>query len=321
MRGWKKRPPPALLAPLGVPRPQEKEVQRLADHATRVAERAIRQCVMVTKCLILLCFSYHNGLTDKIIKRIVKPCNTAAHGLRLLIGVLTMKNPIALLDVVASFPKAAVAKATAKADTSVVVQLTAKGNHITVSVADETLFNALFASQSDLSEAIHKADIVSAEAVKARYGNTAPSFEAYRATKACFNALAKHIGLASTQYIDKPFNAAIKQLYGKQLLKASGGASDLPVSMSKEAIQKRASRESLGQNTKVQREANIAALKAGAVKGDTATRAASASETIEQFIARVGTANVLTELSRILATKRESATDATVLKTIATHYK
>lgn len=224
-------------------------------------------------------------------------------------------------EVVATFAPQAVVKATAHADTTMIVQLAAKGAHVAISAADETLFKALFDSQATLSAAMLSADVISMDAVKARYGNTAPTYEAYRATKACFNALAKHRGLKSTQYIDKPFNAAIKALYGKQLLAASNNASDLPVSMSKEAIQKRASRDSLGANTKMQREANIAALKAGAVKGDTATRSESASESIEQFIARVGAANVLTELSKILATKRESATDATALLAIAKHYK
>lgn len=227
-------------------------------------------------------------------------------------------------EVVATFAPQAVVKATAHADTAMIVQLTAKGNHVAVSAADETLFKALFDSQATLSAAMLSADVISMDAVKARYGDKAPTYEAYRATKACFNALAKHRGLKSTQYIDKPFNAAIKALYGKQLLAASNGTSDLPVSMSKEAIQKRDNRVANGKKTKAERDqitALVKAGKAGAVKGDTATRSESASESIEQFIARVGAAKVLTELSRILATKRESATDATALQAIAAHYK
>lgn len=222
-------------------------------------------------------------------------------------------------EVKALFTPQAVVKAEAQADTSIVVQLAAKGAHITISKPDETLFNALFNAQAGLSAAMLSADITSTAAVKARYGDAAPSFEAYRATKACFGALAKHRGLKSTQYIDKPFNAAIKALYGAQLLAVSKGASDLPVSMSVEAVQKRASRISLGKATKVQRDAAQAA--SGAVKGNTAPRAASADETIEQFIARVGTGKVLAELAKILATARETALDAKVLSGIAQHYK
>jgi hypothetical protein len=222
-------------------------------------------------------------------------------------------------SVVLSSTPQSVAKAEASTDCSIVVQLAAKGAFITISKQDEALFNALFNAQATLSAAMLSADVFSVAAVRARYGDDAPSFEAYTATKACFGALAKHRGLMSTQYIDKPFNTAIKALYGAKLLEISGGHSDLPVSMTPAAVQKRASRVSLGQATKSQKDANKAAV--GAVKGVTSPRSESVAETIEQFIARVGPGKVLAELSKILSTARETMTDAKVLDAIAKHYK
>lgn len=232
---------------------------------------------------------------------------------------MTTTQTTAMPAVKAVFAPQDVAKAEAKAATSIVVQLAPKGVFITLHDADTKLFDALFAQQARLSDAITAADVSSEAAVRARYGDVAPSFEAYRATKACFGALAKHRGLKSTQYIDKPFNAAIKALYGEQLLAISGGQSDLPVSMSVEAVQKRASRLSMGKATKAQRDA--AQTASGAVKGNTSARSASADETIEQFIARVGTGKVLAELAKILATARETALDAKTLLAVAAHYK
>lgn len=221
--------------------------------------------------------------------------------------------------VVLSATPAAVVKAEQAVDYSIVVQLAAKGAYITISKQDETLFNHLFDAQARLSTAIQQSDGISEVAVRARFGDNVPSFEAYTACKAAFGALAKHRGLKSTQYIDKPFNAAIKSLYGAKLLEISGGHSDLPVSMSPAAVQKRASRVALGQATKAQKDANKAT--SGAVKGVTSQRSESEAETIEQFIARVGPGKVLVELAKILATARETATDSKVLATLATHYK
>lgn len=131
--------------------------------------------------------------------------------------------------------------------------------------------------------------------LSSKYGKTCPTFEQFRADRAALKMIAEEKGLADDQWVRKPYNAAVKALYG-----------ELPVAQTAAAIAKRKLREA---QTAV---SGKPAEKSGAKKGETAARAPSASETVEQFIARVGVFKVLERCVSIL-----EAVDDTKAKAIA----
>lgn len=117
--------------------------------------------------------------------------------------------------------------------------------------------------------------------IESKYGDTPPTFAQYTADQAALKELARARGFADNQWVRKPFAAAIKALYGA-----------LPESDSPAAVAKRAQREA---------EAAKNPPKVGAPAGETQPRKVSASESVEQFIARVGIFATLDALTRILA--------------------
>ena len=146
--------------------------------------------------------------------------------------------------------------------------------------------------------------------IVSKYGTTAPTYAQFRADRDALKELAKEKGLADDQWLRKPFNAAIIAIFGK-----------LPEAMTAAAIAKRAVRAAA--DAKVAQElakvnadraasgmAPLAVLrkgtakpdagKAGAPKGETTQRVASESETIEQYIARVGLWKVMDACARVL---------------------
>ena len=106
-----------------------------------------------------------------------------------------------------------------------------------------------------------------------KYGDTAPTWEQFKADRAALKSLADDKGLTDDQWVRKPYNVAVKALYG-----------ELPASQSAAALAKRKTR----------------GPKSGAVKGQTAPRTASERETLEQYVARVGVFKVLEVCAKIL---------------------
>lgn len=130
-----------------------------------------------------------------------------------------------------------------------------------------------------------------------KYGEKCPTFEQFRADRAALKAIADEKGLKDDQWVRKPYNAAVKALYG-----------ELPVAQTAAAIAKRKLREA-------QEAANPKpAEKSGAKKGETAQRAPSAGETIEQFIARMGVFKVLEQCVNILEAVDETKAVAQAIK-------
>lgn len=135
----------------------------------------------------------------------------------------------------------------------------------------------------------------------AHYGATCPTFKEFQADRAALKTLAAFKGLVDDQWVRKPYNVAIKALYGA-----------LPVAMTEAAILKREQRAA--KPVKV-----VAPV--GAPKGETSTRAPSASEQAEQLIAKIGVFETMRAIAAILKAEAATATDAKALEAIAAHYK
>ncbi len=116
-----------------------------------------------------------------------------------------------------------------------------------------------------------------ASLLKSKYGETMPTFAQFKGDRAALKQLAADKGLADDQWVRKPFNAAVKALYGA-----------LPEAQTAAALAKRKVRDALGKS------------KAGAKKGETAPRRQSEPETLEQYITRVGVFKVLQQCALIL---------------------
>lgn len=138
----------------------------------------------------------------------------------------------------------------------------------------------------------HKAGETMAKKMEAlltsRYGQTAPTFEQYKADRAALRQLAADKGLESDQWVRKPFCAAIVKLYGK-----------LPESQSPEALRKAEERRIAQEAVKKARESSAAA-KPGAPAGETQDRQPTEAEQIESLVARIGLIKTADAIVRIL---------------------
>lgn len=179
----------------------------------------------------------------------------------------------------------------------------ADGKSVNISAFQTRLFDVAFKQAELVADAENNAAQVMQTALALQYGDTAPTFKEFQADRAALRALAMHKGLVDDQWVRKPYNLAVKALWGA-----------LPVAMTEAAILKRAQRDAKP------KAAVQAVAKPGAVKGDTAERAPSANETVEQLIARIGIYATIKAVTRILATERASATDKATLEAVAERY-
>ncbi|PFH12862.1 hypothetical protein [Burkholderia sp. JKS000303] len=167
-----------------------------------------------------------------------------------------------------------------------------------------------------------------------RYGDTMPTFAQYRADHDALAELAKAKGLTDNQWVRKPYAAAVIATYGA-----------LPVSMDAASVTKRAQRlaELEPQAQKAYADAKQAAIdagksapiaeaiaqhavktskkaatpSAGAPKGETQVHPVSQSESVEQFVARVGIFTVLDACTHLLAAERKTALQAKTLNALS----
>jgi hypothetical protein len=139
--------------------------------------------------------------------------------------------------------------------------------------------------------------------LKAHYGKKCPTFTQFQADRAALKTLAAFKGLVDDQWVRKPYNLAVKALYGA-----------LPVAMTEAAIAKRAARA-------LQPKAVKAPAPVGAPKGETAPRNASAAEQVEQMVAKFGVFETMKAITAILKADAKTHTDALALEAIAAHYK
>lgn len=206
-------------------------------------------------------------------------------------------------EIAAFFQPQAVAKAVGKARADIIAPL-GKGT-IAITPWQQDLFAAAFKGAEGIHKAVESQRAIMRRMLLDQYGSTAPTFEQFKADRSALKILAEFKGLVDDQHVRKPYNAAILELYGA-----------LPVSMSEAAVAKRAERDALG----VSVSAKGGKAKPGAKEGAVAERSESASESMEQFIAKHGLAKVLQAAAHILAAKQETKLDATTLQAVAKKY-
>lgn len=126
--------------------------------------------------------------------------------------------------------------------------------------------------------------------VQSKYADVAPTYMQFRADRRALAHLAKEKGLVNDQHVRKPFNAAIIAVFGA-----------LPEAQTAAAIAKRKIRAATGSVTVVKSE--------GSENDDQPVlgpRNASASEQIEQQIAKWGIAATLSALTKLLAVENST---------------
>jgi hypothetical protein len=156
-----------------------------------------------------------------------------------------------------------------------------------------------------------------ANLLRSKYAAVMPTFEQFRADRAALKELAKQKGLADDQWLRKPYNAAVHLLYGA-----------LPEAQTAAAIAKRKLREAneaagittVKDGKKVAAKPAVSGAKPGAIKGNTTQRVADESETIEQYIARVGLWKVMDACARLLNADQSTSEAAKVLQPIVKKY-
>lgn len=140
--------------------------------------------------------------------------------------------------------------------------------------------------------------------LQVQYGDTPPTYEQFWDDRDALKALARERGLANDQSVRKPYNAAVRQLYGEQILAATEGRSALPVSTTKEAVAKRMITKPPTKKARVGKDAATKPVRtANGMPSD-------AEAAIRMVLQRFGFGAVLMAFSRILAEKRETATEA-----------
>lgn len=135
--------------------------------------------------------------------------------------------------------------------------------------------------------------------VSARYGDTCPTFEEYRADQAALAQLAKTRGLVDNQWVRKPYAAAVKARYGA-----------LPASQDPAAILKAAKRAA----DKAEREAKQGNVSAGAPAGQTQDHGTNPTEEIEAIVTRLGLFKCLDACINILASDKATKAQAQHLR-------
>lgn len=176
--------------------------------------------------------------------------------------------------------------------------------------------NAITPAQTQLfklaykaSESINKAINGQLEAMKAwlktQYGDKAPTYEQFWSDRDALKRLAQEKGLVDDQWVRKPYNMAVKAVYG-----------DLPVSTTMEAVAKRATRPF------VKAKGGKAANDPAPGKKTTVVKVVmpkDAETAVRQMLAHYGMAQILIAFSTVLSEHRATAKEAIRVKTLGDH--
>jgi len=164
---------------------------------------------------------------------------------------------------------------------------------VLVSQWQEGLYDVLFGA----AEALNAIEQTQGERIRnylaEQYGEDAPTYAQFISDRAALHVIALDRGLVDDQYVRKLYNKAIKELFG-----------ELPVSMSPEAIAKRAQRPA----------------KHDRVTQKAVAKIVSNADQIEAFIASVGMARILTTAAKILKASQATKLDGATIDAIASHF-
>ena len=131
--------------------------------------------------------------------------------------------------------------------------------HVVISPFHVKMFDAAFKAADTLNKATESQRVVMRNLLLVQYGDVCPTYVQFRADRDALRVMALDRGLVDDQWVRKPYNAAVINLYGA-----------LPVSDSPAAQAKRAQRPVATKG------------KAGAKTGETSERAAAEPATSEQ---------------------------------------
>lgn len=141
--------------------------------------------------------------------------------------------------------------------------------------------------------------------LKAQYGDTPPTYDQFWSDRDALKLLAQEKGLADDQWVRKPYNSAVKALYG-----------ELPVSTTLDALAKRAYRPHADKATG---KAGMAPPRPKLVYKVEMPKDAIAA--VRQMLARYGFAQVLVAFATILGENRETAKEAKRVDVLAQQYQ
>jgi hypothetical protein len=170
------------------------------------------------------------------------------------------------------------------------------------------IFAAALAAHNAVSKAAGTVATRTEAVIVSTYGDVCPTFAQFKADRAALKMLAEAKGLTSDQWVRKPYNAAIVKIFG-----------GLPVAMTEAAILKRAQRMANTKNGGTDNDDDDEGqdgAKSGAVKGKTSVRNPSASESVEQLVARIGIFATLKAITAILSEDASTKPAANKLKAI-----
>lgn len=179
--------------------------------------------------------------------------------------------------------------------------------------AQVQLFKLAYRTSEMVNKALHNQLEQMTAWLKAQYGDTAPTYEQFWSDRDALKLLAAEKGLVDDQWVRKPYNAAVKALYG-----------DIPLSPSKDAVDKRAQRPVLS--------LAITGVTGKGAAGTVGTRSGKslkvykvempkdAVAAVRQMLERYGFAQVLLAFSQVLAEHRETAKEAKRMATIGQQY-
>ncbi len=178
---------------------------------------------------------------------------------------------------------------------STIVAKISKQAYAQITPFHNVLFDTLFNAADERNAVYETTRQAIDECIVSQYGVTCPTYDQFKADRTALRVLSLERGLVDDQYVRKVYNAAVIGLYGA-----------LPLCMSKAAMIKREADAKLGKGKGCAKSKQV--------------KAPSPIDDIGQFIAKYGTAKVLMECAKILATSKQTALDAKTIEAVAGHF-
>jgi hypothetical protein len=170
--------------------------------------------------------------------------------------------------------------------------------------AQVQLFKLAFKTAEAINRQIH----TQLESMKTwlteQYGAKPPTYEQFWSDRDALKFLAEEKGLADDQWVRKPYNMAVKALYG-----------ELPVAPTLAAAAQRNVRKSV---IKAATKALVARVEAR--KGPKVAMPKDAADAARQMVAYYGFAKVLLAFSQVLSEYRETAKEAKRIEALGQQY-
>jgi hypothetical protein len=177
---------------------------------------------------------------------------------------------------------------------------------INCSPAQIDLFNKVLKTATLINRSITTQVATMTAWLQEQYGDSPPTYAQFWADREALKFLAQEKGLVDDQWVRKPYNMAVKALYGKKPMSPSQGA------QAKRDMRSMAMKAVGSIMPKHQAKGKQAAQKPGMPK--------DAAGAARQMVDYYGMARVLIAFSTVLAEYRETAKEAKRLETLGQQY-